>query len=62
MSVNDIQEILPIPEEDTTIRVSKKTLRRLERLGKYKDSHETILLRLLDERDGIETSEDNRSW
>jgi len=43
--------------EDTSIRLKKTTKEELEKLGKYKESHDTILLKLLNKNKGNRNGE-----
>lgn len=42
--------IIYIMSEDTSIRLKKTTKERLEKLGKYGETHDGIVNKLLDER------------
>jgi hypothetical protein len=53
MSVEQISE----QDEYSSVRLSKKTIRRLQAKGQYKDNFDTIVGRVLDRLEGKEPSE-----
>jgi hypothetical protein len=59
-----IQELLDDtnPDQYTTIRISKITTKRLDSKGRYRDSYERIINRILDEKEGLETPEGEGSF
>lgn len=46
----------------TSIRISKKVLEKLDKLGVFKESYSSLIDRLVSERLGYETPQDQRSF
>jgi hypothetical protein len=58
MSVEQISK----QDEYGSVRLSKKTIKRLQARGQYKDNFDTIVERLLDRIEGREPEEGGYSW
>ena len=55
-------ELLDEPDHFSSVRLSKNTIKRLDSKGRYRDSYESIINRILDEKEGIDINPQERSF